>query len=223
MFATPEAATRYAELVARADTAGVVVHSVTASVMTELAQTVTPQGLIGVAKFRDTSLADLTAGGPCLVVVLAAVRDPGNAGTILRTADAAGADAVVFTDTSVDPYNPKCVRSSAGSLFHMPFVVGPDIEVALRALRECGLRVLATSGAGRVDLYSTALSGPVAWVFGNEAWGLPKELVALADESVRVPIHGRAESLNLATAAAVCLYASVQSQRAVGGCKGGGS
>ena len=223
LFTTPEAATRYGALLEKAAESGVVVHSVTTSVMAELAQTVTPQGVIGIAVFRDVSLATVTAAGPRLVVVLASVRDPGNAGTILRTADAAGADAVVFTDASVDPYNPKCVRSSVGSLFHVPFVIGTELAPAITELRRAGMRVLATAGKGGVDLYSTELSGPVAWVFGNEAWGLPEELVALADESVRVPIHGRAESLNLATAAAVCLYASAQGQRVPGGCRGGGS
>lgn len=223
LFVTPDASARYAELVAAAAAGGAVIHSVTPSVMAELAQTVTPQGIVGVAPLRDVALADLVAGAPRLVVVLAAVRDPGNAGTILRTADAAGADGVVFSGASVDPYNPKCVRSSAGSLFHVPFVIEADLVSAIRELRGAGLRVLATSGAGSVDLYSTELSGPVAWVFGNEAWGLPEELVALADESVRVPIHGRAESLNLATAAAVCLYASARAQRAPGGCRGDGS
>lgn len=223
LFATPEAASRHPELIAAAAAKAVLVHSVTASVMSELAQTVTPQGLIGVAGFRDLTLAEIIAARPRLVVVLAAVRDPGNAGTILRTSDAAGADAVIFTDASVDPYNPKCVRSSAGSLFHVPFVVGPAIGVVINGLRGAGLRVLATSGAGNVDLYSAELSGPVAWLFGNEAWGLPEELVALADESVRVPIHGRAESLNLATAAAVCLYASAHAQRAPGACRADGT
>lgn len=223
LFTTPEAATRYAALVAMAQAGGATMHSVTPSVMAEMAQTVTPQGLIGVAEFCDVPLADVVMAQPRLVVVLAAVRDPGNAGTILRTADAAGADAVIFTDASVDPYNPKCVRSSAGSLFHVPFVVGPTLQIAIEALRGAEMRVLATTGKGAVDLYSTELSGPVAWLFGNEAWGLPEELVALADESVRVPIHGRAESLNLATAAAVCLYASARAQRGPGGCRGDGS
>lgn len=219
LFATPEAATRHPELLRSAEAAGALVHSVTPSVLAELAQTVTPQGLIGVAGFRDVPLADVTSAGPRLVVVLASVRDPGNAGTILRTSDAAGADAVIFTDASVDPYNAKCVRSSAGSLFHVPFVVGADLAATVDALRAAGMAVLATSGTGGVDLYSTELSGPVAWVFGNEAWGLPEELVALADTSVRVPIHGRAESLNLATAAAICLYASARGQRSPGGCR----
>ncbi|MDQ1710471.1 MAG: methyltransferase, TrmH family [Frankiaceae bacterium] len=222
LFVTPEAAARYAVLVAAAAGAGTVVHSVTPSVLADLAETVTPQGIVGVAALRDITLAELAAAAPRLVVVLAAVRDPGNAGTILRTADAAGADAVVFSAGSVDPYNPKCVRSSAGSVFHVPFVIEAALDSALRDLRGAGMRVLATSGSGAVDLYSTELSGPVAWVLGNEAWGLPEELVVLADESVRVPIHGRAESLNLATAAAVCLYESARAQRAPGGCRGDG-
>lgn len=223
LFATPEAASRYAELLATAGQADVVIHSVTPSVLAELAQTVTPQGLIGVAGLRDQPLEQVLALRPRLVVVLANVRDPGNAGTILRTADAAGADAVIFTDASVDPYNPKCVRSSAGSVFHVPFVVGVSLPTAIPQMRGAGLHVIATSGAGAVDLYSAELSGPVAWVFGNEAWGLPEELSELADQSVRVPIHGRAESLNLATAAAVCLYASARAQRGTGGCRGDGS
>ncbi len=219
LFVTPDAAIRYADLVSSAHAQHVVVHRITPSVMDDLAQTVTPQGVVGIAGFRDTSLDNIVASKPALVAVLANVRDPGNAGTILRTADAAGADAVVFADASVDPYNPKCVRSSAGSVFHLPFAVGVPIGEAVDRLRAAGLAVLATSGAGSLDLYSAELSGRAAWVFGNEAWGLPEELVALTDVSVRVPIHGRAESLNLATAAAVCLYASARAQRGPGGCR----
>jgi TrmH family RNA methyltransferase len=222
LFVTPDAAERHADLVARAGAAGVVVHTVLSDVMDELAQTVTPQGLIGVAAHRDVALDTVVAAKPLLVAVLANVRDPGNAGTVLRVADAAGADAVVFTDTSVDPYNPKCIRSSAGSAFHVPFVVGMTAAGTIAALRSAGLHVIAASGASNLALHSADLSHPSAWVFGNEAWGLPEELVALADVSVRVPIHGRAESLNLATAAAVCLYASAGAQRAPGGCRGSG-
>jgi TrmH family RNA methyltransferase len=144
------------------------------------------------------------------------VRDPGNAGTVLRAADAAGADAVIFADASVDPYNGKCVRASAGSLFHLPVVAGARLPAATAALRAAGLRILAADGRGGATLDDpgtrTGLTGPTAWLFGNEAWGLPDDLLALADESVAVPIYGRAESLNLATAAAVCLYASAQAQ-----------
>ena len=149
--------------------------------------------------------------------LLANVRDPGNAGTVLRTADAAGAHAVVFADASVDPYNGKCVRASAGSLFHLPVVAGARLEDAVVTLREAGLRIVAADGRAGRSLddpgIQAQLAGPIAWMFGNEAWGLPPELVALADEPVAVPIYGRAESLNLAAAAAVCLYASARAQR----------
>jgi RNA methyltransferase, TrmH family len=148
--------------------------------------------------------------------VLANVRDPGNAGTVLRTADAAGARGVVFADASVDPYNSKCVRSSAGSLFHLPVVTGVSVGEAVTALRQAGLAVLAADGSAtrRLDDVDDAgqLAAPTAWLFGNEAWGLPAGLLELADEAVAVPIYGRAESLNLAAAAAVCLYTTARAQ-----------
>jgi TrmH family RNA methyltransferase len=136
---------------------------------------------------------------------------------VIRTADAAGADAVLLTGDSVDPYNGKCVRATAGSLFHLPVSVGASVDADLPALRRSGLRVLAADGHGDLDLDEAVdggvLDGPTAWVFGNEAWGLPGSTRALCDDVVRVPIHGRAESLNLATAAAVCLYASARARR----------
>jgi RNA methyltransferase, TrmH family len=148
--------------------------------------------------------------------VCADVRDPGNAGSLLRCADAAGADAVVLAGRSVDPYNPKAVRASTGSLFHVPVTVAESVEETVAALKRAGLAVLAADGAGDVsldELDTPALRAPTAWVFGNEAWGLPDATSALADAVVRVPIYGRAESLNLATAAALCLYASARQQR----------
>ncbi|MCW2889746.1 MAG: hypothetical protein JWL58_6608 [Streptosporangiaceae bacterium] len=220
LFTTAEAENRHPELIRAAEAARVPVLKVSGEVMAELAQTVTPQGLLAVCEFLDVALNDALATGPSLVSVLAHVRDPGNAGTVLRTADAAGADAVVFTDASVDPYNGKCVRASAGSLFHLPVVVGPRYGELIPALREAGLTVLAADGAGKRSLDETmdagVLARPTAWVFGNEAWGLPDEILGLVDEVVSVPIYGRAESLNLATAAAVCLYASARAQRAAG-------
>jgi TrmH family RNA methyltransferase len=154
------------------------------------------------------------------VALLANVRDPGNAGTVLRTADAAGAQAVVFADASVDLYNGKCVRASAGSLFHLPVVAGVRLEEAVAAMRGAGLRILAADGRAGRSLDDPGvqawLGEPTGWMFGNEAWGLPSDLVALADESVAVPIYGKAESLNLAAAAAVCLYASARAQRVQG-------
>ena len=145
------------------------------------------------------------------------MRDPGNAGTVIRCADAAGADGVVLTGSSVDPFNGKTVRATAGSLFHLPLAVGGDPRDVVRRLREAGLTVLAADGAGETDLDEAEerglLDGPTAWLFGNEAWGLPDDLAALADHRVAIPIHGRAESLNLATAAAVCLYSSARAHR----------
>jgi TrmH family RNA methyltransferase len=187
--------------------------------MAQLSDTVTPQGLVAVCDLLDVSLETVLAQSapPQLVVVLAAVRDPGNAGTVLRTCDAAGADAVVFSDTSVDPYNGKCVRASAGSLFHLPVVVGASMPDTIAALRAAGLQILAADGSASADLDELERAGtlgrPSAWIFGNEAWGLPTDLLESADVAVRVPIHGRAESLNLAAAAAVCLYASARAFR----------
>jgi TrmH family RNA methyltransferase len=217
LFVTAPAQAHHAALVADAADAGIDVQMVSGEVMAELAQTVTPQGLLAVCDFVDVPLDSVTSGRPNLVALLANVRDPGNAGTVLRTADAAGADAVIFADASVDPYNGKCVRASAGSLFHLPVVVGPRLPEIVAALKRSGMRVLAADGRAGGTLHEprsqAMLSEPTAWLFGNEAWGLPDDLLALADESVAVPIYGRAESLNLAAAAAVCLYASASAQR----------
>ena len=217
LFVTVPARSRHADLITSAEGAGVPVHVVSGEVMEELAQTVTPQGLLAVCGFVDVPLDAVTRPAPALVAMLANVRDPGNAGTVLRTADAAGAQAVVFADASVDPYNGKCVRASAGSLFHLPVVAGARLEDAVAAMRAAGLRVVAADGRAGRSLddpdVQERLGEPTAWMFGNEAWGLPPELVALADEPVAVPIYGKAESLNLAAAAAVCLYASARAQR----------
>ncbi len=217
LFATAPAAARHADLIAAAEAAGVEVQLVSGEVMGELAQTVTPQGLLAVCAFVDVPLDAVVTARPAprLIALLANVRDPGNAGTVLRAADAAGADAVIFTDASVDVYNGKCVRASAGSLFHLPIVAGVRLAETVSAVKRAGLRVLAADGRGSATLEDpatrAALAAPTAWLFGNEAWGLPDDLLALADEAVAVPIYGRAESLNLATAAAVCLYASALS------------
>jgi TrmH family RNA methyltransferase len=215
LFVTAPARSRHSELVAEIADADVPVHLVSGEIMSELAQTVTPQGLLAVCDFIDVPLTEIMS--PALVALLANVRDPGNAGTVLRTADAAGAHAVVFADASVDPYNGKCVRASAGSLFHLPVVAGARLEDAVAMMREAGLRIVAADGRAGRSLddpdVQARLAEPTAWMFGNEAWGLPPELVALADEPIAVPIYGQAESLNLAAAAAVCLYASARAQR----------
>lgn len=217
LYVTTEAADRYADILAAARTAGTEVVLASGEVVASLSGTVTPQGMVGVCSRLEASLDGLLAAGPSLVAVLAHARDPGNVGTVIRCADAAGAAGVVVTEASVDPFNPKAVRASAGSLFHLPVVTGPSVAATVAALRAAGLRVLAADGAGERDLDDLlddgSLAVPTAWVFGNEAWGLPEETRSLCDDVVRVPIHGRAESLNLATAAAVCLYASARAQR----------
>jgi RNA methyltransferase, TrmH family len=213
LFVTGPGADRHSELTGQAARQGVPVHEVSGEVMADLAQTITPQGVLGVCRLVDVPLSAVLAGPLRLVTVLASVRDPGNAGTVLRTADAAGADGVIFAAASVDPYNGKCVRSSAGSLFHVPLVAGPPLAEVIAQLRQAGLQVLAADGRARTVLdtaHGPDLTRPTAWLFGNEAWGLPEQVLELADAAVAVPMYGQAESLNLAAAAAVCLYASAR-------------
>ena len=192
------------EVAVRARAVGVDVVHADAAVLTRLSSTVTPQGVVGVAPFIDVGLEELGSGG--CVCVLHEVRDPGNAGTIVRSADASGADGIVFTTSSVDVYNPKTVRATAGSVFHLPFVRDVTTADAVAHLRARGHRILAMDARGSEQLYATELDGPIAFLFGNEAHGLPQEVVAMADATVRVPHAGKAESLNLAAAASVCLF-----------------
>jgi len=182
--------------------------------MRQLSDTVSPQGIIAVCRQRPLHLADL--GDVSLVVICAQVRDPGNAGTVIRCADAFGADAVILTEGSVELHNPKTVRSSVGSMFHLPIVTGIALADAVAFCHDRGLQVLAAdTGGAELDLLAAdgSLSAPTAWIMGNEAWGLPAEDAALADQVVSVPMWGAAESLNLSTAAAVCLYQSASAQR----------
>ncbi|MGH8793269.1 MAG: TrmH family RNA methyltransferase [Stackebrandtia sp.] len=213
VFGTQEAFTRHIELAAAAAQADVRVTLVTEGGLASLADTVTPQGIVAVCRHMDAELPESVM----LAAVLDGVSDPGNAGTVLRTADAAGADVVVFPDATVDPYNPKCVRASVGSLFHLPVLRGGDTVDHLATLRMAGATVLAADAHGNVDLDDCVddgtLRGPTAWLFGSEARGLPEDIATSADRRVKVPVYGRAESLNLATAAAVCLYASAREHR----------
>lgn len=223
VYATADASTRHDGLRRRADAARVSWHETSDDVVRTISATVHPQGLVAVCRTVDvplaTALSATPARGPRLVAVGVHVSDPGNAGTVVRCADAAGADAVVFCGDGVDPYNPKAVRASVGSLFHVPLVLEADPAVAVAAARTAGLQVLAADGTAGLDLdaaeASGLLSAPTAWLFGNEAHGLGPAVLELADSAVAVPLYGRAESLNLATAAAVCLYASARVQRRV--------
>jgi RNA methyltransferase, TrmH family len=213
VFATEAAAEAHHDLLAAAS---VPVRIVTDKAAAGLSETVTPQGLVAVCALRDVPADRLTAAPPRLAVALAELADPGNAGTVLRTADACGAGAVVFGAGSADPFGGKAVRASAGSLFHVDVVRGADLTTLLPALQDAGVTVLAADGGGEVTLDEIAasgrLAGPVLWLFGNEARGVPADLAALADARVRIPMRGRAESLNLAAAAAICLYTTQLAQ-----------
>ena len=211
VFATEAAAAAHRDLLAAAT---VPVRLLTEKAAAVLSETVTPQGLVAVCALRDVA-ADLVVGAPPrLAVALSELADPGNAGTVLRTADACGAGAVVFGAGSADPYGGKAVRASAGSLFHVDVVRGTPREAFVPAVRAEGATVLAADGGGEaaLDELTTELSGPVLWLFGNEARGVPADLAALADHRVRIPMRGRAESLNLAAAAAICLYTTQLAQ-----------
>jgi TrmH family RNA methyltransferase len=216
LFVSSAAAERHADLVEVAEQGSVLTVAASDRDLGSLSETVTPQGLVAVCRTLDVPLAAALSGDPRLVVCCAQVRDPGNAGTVIRCADAFGADAVVLTEGSVDAYNAKTVRASAGSIFHLPLALGATLAETLAGCRERGLQVLAADGSGDTDLDGLADSGdlarPTAWLMGNEAWGLPPEQLSLADRVVRVPIYGAAESLNLSTAAAVCLYATASAQ-----------
>ncbi|MGG5172201.1 TrmH family RNA methyltransferase [Pseudarthrobacter sp. J1738] len=228
LFASEACLEKHPELAQAA--AGVPLRIATNEVLAAMADTVSPQGIVAVCRFVDVTLDSVLDAGPRLIAVLCQVRDPGNAGTVLRAADAAGADAVILTASSVDIYNPKAVRSTAGSLFHLPVVLGTDAHELAAACKERGIGVLAADGYGDVNLdelqdASAArrlggvessgyqLEKPTAWLFGNEAQGLSEDELALADHRVAVPVYGSAESLNLGTAATVCVYASARAQR----------
>ena len=208
VFATENASARFGGMLA-----GVPVQLVTERAAKALSDTVTPVGLVAVCAVPDVALDDVVADRPRLVAVAVEISEPGNAGTLIRIADAMGADAVVLAGHSVDPYNGKCLRASAGSIFTIPVVSEPDAVSVVTALKEAGLQVLATALDGEVSLDDAELSVPTAWLFGPEAHGLPREVADLATTGVRIPMAGSAESLNVALAAAICLYESARSRR----------
>jgi RNA methyltransferase, TrmH family len=217
LFVTNAAAAREVELLRQVADAQVTVRTVTERVMAGLVDTVTPQGMVAVVEMPVSVLETTLTAGLQLGVLLERVADPGNAGTVIRTADAAGAGLVALTGGSVDVWSGKVVRASAGSLFHLPVAPGADLDATIALARRSGCAVLATAADGAEDLDDLidtgALAKPTIWAFGNEAQGVSATLRAAADRTVRVPIEGRAESLNLAATAAVCLYASRRAQR----------
>jgi RNA methyltransferase, TrmH family len=213
LYVEAQAGTRYTAVLEAANAAGLSTREVSHEVLAAMCDTKVPQGIVAVCRPVDVDLDAVLEVRPRLLVILTNVRDPGNAGTVIRGADAAGADAVLLSDSSVDIYNPKVVRSTVGSLFHLPIVTDVPIPVLLDRVRGAGLALLATHGSGQSTLGETDLARPHAWVMGNEAWGLEPGVREACDAVVRVPIYGKAESLNLAVAATICLYASAAVQR----------
>lgn len=209
VFAAPGAP---ADLLDRATAAGARVHDLAPGVIERVAGTVTPQPVIAIVAYIDTELDALRTAD--LVVVCVDVRDPGNAGTVLRSAEAAGAGGVICCDGCVDLYNPKAVRASAGSLFHVPVVDGGDPAEVLGRLGEWGVQRLgAVAGRGR-DYTAVDLVGPTALVLGNEASGIPDPVAAYLDGEITIPMTGRAESLNVGMAAAVLCFEAARQRRA---------
>ena len=212
LYFEAQAGTRHTGVLQAAQVAGLATHEVSPQVLAAMCDTVVPQGMAAVCRPVDVDLDVVLRARPRLLVILTNVRDPGNAGTVIRGADAAGADAVLVSDSSVDIYNPKVVRSTVGSLFHLPIVTGAPIPELLDRVRGAGLTLLAADGSGQSLLGDIDLAGRHAWVMGNEAWGLEPGVREACDTVVRVPIYGKAESLNLAMAATLCLYASAAAQ-----------
>ena len=203
-----------AEVVERADLAGISVRPVTTGVLATVTDTVTPQGVVAIAERRLTAVDLLVGEGP--VLVLAGIADPGNAGTLVRTAEAAGAAGVVVCDGSVDPFGPKAVRAAAGSLFRLPVAeaaAGPATIAALASLRSAGRRLVATQARDGADPEAVDLAAPVALVVGSEAHGLSSEVAALVDLTVSIPMSGAIESLNAAVAGAVVLFEAARQRR----------
>ena len=207
VFATAAAVQRHSDLLT-----GLPVRLITEAAAKALSDTVTPSGLVAVCRTPHTELAAVLADAPALIAVAVDMSEPGNAGTLIRIAHAMGAAAVVFAGHSVDPYNGKCLRSSAGSIVALPVITEPDTAGVLAALRAASVQMLATTVDGEITLVEAEplLSRPTAWLFGPESHGLPAEVAAAADHRIRIPMPGDAESLNVAAAAAICLYQSAR-------------
>lgn len=233
LFLTAAAAAAHPELPQLAEAAGIAPREVEDPIIRAMtredgapadggsAGAVSPQGVLAVAALppedpaaATAALAALPAEGPLTLAVLHEVRDPGNVGTLIRTADAAGADAVLLTRTSADPYSPKAVRAAVGSTVHLPVLTGAEAPALLAALREAGIASAATSGHAPADVFDTALPARLAWWLGNEAQGLDAGTLDAAELAVRIPLAGHAESLNVHTAATVVLFETLRRRRA---------
>lgn len=207
VFATEEWVARYGAV------EGVPLTLVSERLFSQLVTTESPEGVVAVARLPEESeLPDPT--GTAFYVVADALQDPGNLGTIIRTADAVGATAVLVGPGTVDPYSPKVVRATMGSLFHLPVLVRPALYDDLAQLKARGVSLFATALRTDRSVYDLDLAGPLAWMVGNEGSGLTPEAVDLATEAVSIPMPGQAESLNASVATAVCLYETLRQRRA---------
>lgn len=206
-----------ADLLARAAGAGAAVHETRAGDLARVVDTMTPQPVAAIARFPMVTAAEAATAASPLALVLVGVADPGNAGTLLRSAEAAGAGAVVFCDDAVDPYSPKCVRSSAGSVFRLTIVREGDAGPALDALAAAGLHTVATLARDGRPYDDVDLGRPVAVVLGSEAHGLPDHLIHRIDTAVTIPMAGGGESLNVAMAGTILCFDAARRRRAGGG------
>lgn len=195
------------------DTRRLPVHEVSGDVMRRIAATKTPQGIVAVSSYCDVDPGELLGRDPSLSVVLAGVRDPGNAGTILRTAAAVGADSVFVGEGSVDVYNPKAVRATAGAVFNIPFARGVDVAWLLERFGEGGATRIAADPQSPRHYDEVEMRGRIALIFGNEAWGVPEELDRLVDVRASIPMEASTESLNVAIAAAIFLFEARRQRR----------
>jgi TrmH family RNA methyltransferase len=202
-----------ADLLARAAEAGARVRSVDHGVLARVTDTVTPQPVAAIARFADVPPGTAAAAAGPLALVLVGVRDPGNAGTLLRSAEAAGAGAVLFCDGAVDPYGPKCVRASAGSVFRVAVTRSGAAGEALACLASAGLGTVATVARGARSYDEVELAAPVALVLGNEAHGLPGDLAGRVERAVTIPMLGRSESLNVGMAGTILCFESLRQRR----------
>ena len=211
IFVTKEFALANNVLMSKAANARISIFETDPIAIEKLSETLSPQGIVAVAAYvaKDLEKEDLSTAN--FVVVLSNVREPGNAGSIIRVADAAGADLVIFAGTCVDPHNGKVVRSSAGSIFNVKVRQADDVAETLRALTQTNHNIYIADGNAQMSWSDIDLKNPVAWVLGNEAWGVSNE-DAPVGQRVAIPIYGKAESLNVATAAALCLYETAKSR-----------
>ncbi|AEG14255.1 RNA methyltransferase, TrmH family, group 3 [Desulfofundulus kuznetsovii DSM 6115] len=213
---TPSAGERAGALLELARERGIQILVVEEGLLNELADTETPQGVLAVVERPRYTLEEILAPGPSLLLLVDGVQDPGNLGTMIRSADAAGAGGVILFPGTVDLYNPKTIRATMGSLFHLPVVTVREREGALTRLNAAGLMLVAGVPAGGMPLPAVALTRPLALAVGNEARGLSPELLARADLLATVPMPGRAESLNVAAAASIMLYEVVRQRMGYG-------